>query len=672
MMQQLARIFSLLFLLFCSWQATANNGAVAYAYPIKNITIDADLSDWPTNAVRYPIDRYRDEAKKNRPGDASAYFMTGYDPQRKFLYVGVVMEDDDYVRNPDDGHYSSHDVHLLYLDLKHLAEGSGVIAYKKSADHQEIVNQDKSPWYPEIAKASWDDVAVELRREGKRTYYEWRVALPEYLEKGRAIGFDYVIFDKDEGREFSWLAWGPEVGKSSNSNRLGDWVPITQKTPLVEVAGKLSKQEETIKEWPATVSLTSTVQDKLRLNALVDSNGQYVVKVPVGDYRLSVPEDIVWENWHDLRRVAGKEAKKVSLHQGKQSEIPELKIASLPQPDLIGEQGILHEVFNAEVAKKVDAFVEAYRAYYEIPGVSLGLIKDGKLIYHNRYGVENSISQKPLREEAVFEAASITKSVFAYVMNRLQQRGDFDLSRPLYEQQPFPELEEFPEYKKMTGRHVLTHVSGLPNWGARMINEPGTKYGYSGEGFEYLKKVVAGGAGDHLPDSIQHLLDNEVLLPLGMQNTYFKRDPKLTERGVAGHMANRPTAQSYDTWPGMAFSMHTNAQDFAPFAIALLERKGLTSAQAEDMFSYHTILPEEDFLDGYKAGFGLGIALRESPYGLAFGHGGNNGDFRCQFEVYDDLKMGYIVFTNSSTGGPLVYDIFRFLVEGKERPNSPE
>ncbi|WP_264758367.1 serine hydrolase domain-containing protein [Neolewinella persica] len=197
-------------------------------------------------------------------------------------------------------------------------------------------------------------------------------------------------------------------------------------------------------------------------------------------------------------------------------------------------------------------------------------------------------------------------------------------------------------------------------------------YGYSGEGFEYLKKVVVGGVGDHLPDSIQRLLDEEVLEPFGMSNTYFKRDPKLSERGISGHLHLRPTVQEYGLWPGMAFSMHTNAQDFAPFAIALLERKGLRPEQAEDMFSYHTLQPEENFMEGYKAGFGLGIALRDSPYGLVFGHGGNNGDFRCQFEVYDELKMGYIIFTNSSTGGPLNFDLFRFLVEGEGKQLSKE
>ena len=308
---------------------------------------------------------------------------------------------------------------------------------------------------------------------------------------------------------------------------------------------------------------------------------------------------------------------------------------------------------------------EKYKKHYDIPAVSLAIIQDGALVYHHSYGVENNTSEKPLRDEAVFEAASITKLVFSYMMNRLVQRGEFDLDKPLYETLPFPELEEYPEYKLMTARHVLTHKSGLPNWGARLINTPGTIYGYSGEGFEYLKKVLAGTVSDELPQIIQAHLEKEILNPFGMTNTYFMCNDQLPDLKVAGHFDGIPNMFDCPDWPGVAYSMHTEAKDFVPFALALLNRKGLTKTQADEMFAFHTLYDKEDWTNGYKSGFGLGVALRESPYGLVFGHSGNNGDFRCNFEMYDKLKTGYIVFTNSNTADPLLDDIKHLLVEGK-------
>jgi hypothetical protein len=58
------------------------------------------------------------------------------------------------------------------------------------------------------------------------------------------------------------------------------------------------------------------------------------------------------------------------------------------------------------------------------------------------------------------------------------------------------------------------------------------------------------------------------------------------------------------------------------------------------------------------------VHVRESPFGNVIGHGGNNGDFKCLFEVYQELNMGYVVFTNSSMGDQLAADLAEFLVEG--------
>ncbi|MTB52456.1 serine hydrolase [Lewinella sp. W8] len=641
----------------------SNNGKVAFAFPIKNITVDGRMDDWPAGLKKYAINGYRYGARADHPDDANAFFMAGHNLAENAIYVFVSVRDDDYVRTPDDDHYASHDLQVLYLDVKHDPAGSGVLAYELTEDHRKIVHQEDMPWYPELARANWDNVTVKILREGGTTNYEWKIVLPDTLEVPRALGFDYVIFDKDESQNSVSLEWGPGGEKFSNNDRLGDLVLVREGTLLSEVTGRIEKVGMAKEGMPERVELTHRGKHPFRLTARTDSLGNYALTVPVMSYEVSIRPQYHWNNWFDLDRMVGGNPVNIRVRDVEKNVATPLMVAVEPQP-APPEKGVLHEKFTKGTAQRVDEYIRTYMDYYNIPGVSVGLIQDGKLVYHRTYGVENAMTGKPVRMESVFEAASITKSVFAYVMNRLTQRGDFDLDRPLHEQFPFPELEKYPEYKKMTARHVLTHVSGLPNWGAKLLHPPGTQFGYSGEGFEYLKKVVAGGVGPHLPDSIQRLLDQELLEPLGMTNTYFKDDPQLRERGVSGHYDGRPTRQSYDAWPGMAFSMHTNAQDFAPFALALLERKGLTEAQAEAMFTMQTLEKEENFLNGYPTGFGLGIALRESPYGMVFGHGGNNGDFRCQFEVYDDLKMGYIIFTNSSTGGPLVFDFHKFAVEG--------
>lgn len=645
----------------------ANNGSLAFIYPVSNIAIDGNMDDWPAEIHANAMLHTHYGAGIDGPEDGLAFWRGGYDAQSGYLYFVVTMADDDYVKTPDNGHFSSHDFQVLYIDPMHSPEGAGVIAYEVDEHHRKIVEQEGLHFYPQVKNASFDNVELAIERKNNVVTYEWKIKISGALNPGRVIGFDYAVFDKDTDQDHVMLTWGPTPGnKFMNSNLIGDLVLLEADDAIGSVQGALTWKGEAGNKWPSSIKFNSVKRPELFINTSVDSLGQYSLKLPAGDYEITIPPSWQMEHWFDIDLVEGtNEVPNISVAKGNKLTMDTIAVSVATKPDLIPEKGILHAPFTSASAKQVDDFVTAYRTYYNIPAVSLAIIQDGKLAYHQSYGVENNISKKPLRDEAVFEGASISKLVFAYVMNRLVQRGEFDLEKPLYESLPFPELEEYPEYKLMTGKHVLTHVSGLPNWGVRMKNKPGTTYGYSGEGFEYLKRVLAGGDSDELPQIIQSHLDKEILDPLGMTNTYFMCNDKLPNLKVAGHFDGIPNMFDCPDGPGMAFSMHTEAKDFTPFALALLNREGLTKDQAEKMFRFHTLQDEEDWMDGYKAGFGLGVALRNSPYGLVFGHGGNNGDFRCTFEMYDDLKTGYIVFTNANTAGPLLFDITRFLVEGE-------
>ncbi|MEM1322350.1 MAG: serine hydrolase [Bacteroidota bacterium] len=660
--------YFLAFLVFYCTPLKANNGSLTYIYPISNISIDGNLNDWPADIQANAMLNVHYGAGIEGPEDGLAFWRGGYDAQSGYLYIGVTMVDNDYVKTPDNSHFSSHDFQVLYIDPNHSPEGGGVIAYEVDEDHRKIVEQEGLRFYPQVRDASFDQVELAIGKENNVITYEWRIQVAGPLQPGRVIGFDYAVFDKDTDEDHVMITWGPTGGnKFMNANLVGDMVLLEAGNPLSKVQGTVKWKGEAGSEWPSTVRFNDSKTPNVFYNVSIDSLGQYSLNLPKGNYEITIPPSWQRKDWPEIDLVEGVgKVPNITVSSKQALIVDTIEVRLAPKPNLIPKQGVLRSPFTSATTQQVDEFVESYQAYYNIPAVSLALIQDGELVYHQSYGVENNISKKSLRDEAVFEAASITKLVFAYMMNRLVQRGEFDLDKPLYESLPFPELEAYPEYKLMTGRHVLTHVSGLPNWGARMINKPGTVYGYSGEGFEYLKKVLAGGSTAEMPQIIQSHLEKEILKPLGMTNTYFMCNDKLTDLKVAGHIDGIPNTFDCPDAPGMAFSMHTEAKDFVPFALALLNRKGLTEEQAKKMFSFHTLYDKEDWLNGYKSGFGLGVALRESPYGLVFGHGGNNGDFRCTFEMYDNLKTGYIMFTNANTAEPLLFDLIRFLVEGGE------
>jgi hypothetical protein len=164
------------------------------------------------------------------------------------------------------------------------------------------------------------------------------------------------------------------------------------------------------------------------------------------------------------------------------------------------------------------------------------------------------------------------------------------------------------------------------------------------------------------------VLKEEVIEPMGLYHTFFSKNDSLQKVVANGHYDMLPTPAELPDAPGMAWSMHTEAKIFTRFMLYLMEQKGLSEQTYNNMFSKHSEFkfdPGEE-MPRYPSYMGMSLEIRETPFGKTFGHGGNNGDFRCQFEVYKDQKMGYAIFTNADSSNPLLDLMREFLVEGKD------
>ena len=486
----------------------------------------------------------------------------------------------------------------------------------------------------------------------------------EQLRVGRSIGFDYEVIDKDKGEEGfpSVLGLSPGGGKAFNTSNVSDLVLVDPKAKSGTLSGKIGWKESSDIPLPNTIRLNSTDNPLLQLTIKVAEDGSYEANLPQGNYQISPPYAIRYSNESMKFAVMDRKQSLQLSHHASTTVAPDFLLRTLSFPDVIPSKGRLHELKEKEV-QQVDAFMKDMMDYFQVPGASLALIKDGKEIHHQTYGYQNALTKEPVNEQTLFEAASITKAVFAFVVNRLVERGEFDLNKPLHQYLPFEEVVEDERYQLMTGYHVLTHTSGLPNWGRYMQESPGTKYGYSGEGFEYLKRAVVHETGR----DIEELVATEFLQPLEISNTHFSKNGALVKVAAHGHFETQPTIFDIPTEAGMAHSMYTNAHNFSPFLIALLERKGLQASTYDNMLQPQTKTPSSPYEEAlnWKESFGLGIVTAETPYGKMYGHGGNNGDFRCQFEVFDEGKIGYALFTNGSNGHLLVRALREFLITGK-------
>lgn len=661
-----------------------SNGAIAHAYPVSSITIDGNTQDWPKDFTRYPINKLPYGGGPKDKNDFDAYFQVGYNLSEKALYIVVVITDDSHIVDTTDAsEWNTQDTFNFYIDQQHSPDGSGVDLYQYGENYKDTNNQSIS-WDPAKKNTNWDAIEIKSKRNKNTTIYECKVKLNSTLIVGKSIGIDHVFIDKDaddDQNSNSFIAWGNSGGKSSAPGRLGDVILMKEKEKTGAISGKLKWKNSAMKGYPNRIRFTSTHNPALWIQTVVDSTGNYSLDLPSGEYIISPASGLFYQDESEFRdeklfRINTKDTNiKITAVSNKTITAPIFELSTIPDPDIIPDKGILHD-FDIKKASIVDTFIKTYQEHYQIPGVSLALIKNGKVVYHQTYGVKNTLTKKKVDHNTLFEAASITKPVFGFAVMRLVERGIIDLDKPLYEYLPFKAIAHDDRYKLITARHVMSHKTGFPNWA--WMNEdgkidikftPGTKYRYSGEGFEYLKRVVTKVTGK----DINTILKEEVLTPLGLENTYFSKNEYLAKVVSNGHFDNLPSQASLPENPGMAWSMHTEAKTFTNFLLGLQNKKGLKPETYKEMFKIQTRIPkdkEDPSPEGWENYFGLSIHMQKTPFGSSFGHGGNNGDFRCEAVLYSDLNMGYVVFTNSNTGDSLNTALLEFLITGKQKKSN--
>lgn len=647
-----------------------DNGAIAYAYPMEGITIDGEVSDWPKNLTRFPIKEtpfYFGSPAKNKQ-DLSAYFQVGYQLSSGSLFIAVVITDENHqVDNSKQASWNTQDAYVLYVDEQHLSNGSGMNVYEIGEKLKQIADPSGS-WDPKVKKADWSNVKVAFKRKGNQSIYECQVKIGKNLKAGQSVGIDHVIADKDaddKKGQLSCVAWGKSRGKNEQVGKLGTVLLMEPTKQTGTIAGQLSWKEGIFKKYPNKLRFTSEQNPALWTDVTVNRSGTYEAKLPAGTYKMSLIGNIHYENRKRVRMKGDFQLVKVKANQ--KVNIPTSKLTILPSPDLLPAKGkgILLD-FNAKKAKDLDQFVKTYLDFYEIPGASLALIKNGEVVYHKAYGTKNTFTGDKVTNKTLFAAGSVTKPVFAFAVCRLAERGIIDLDKPLYQYLPYKAIAHDKRHKLITARFVLSHRTGLPNWIYNKYAKvdlrftPGTKFSYSGEGFEYLKRVIVKITGK----DISTILKEEVLTPLNLKNIYFKENKYLAKNVSHGHYNNLPTLSELPVNPGMAWSMHTEAKALSNFVLGLWNKKGLKPATYQDMFHHHSKV-SYSYLPGWKEYFGLGISMETTPFGPTFGHSGDTGDFKCLFKMYKDLKVGFVLFTNSDTGNELNKAIERYLITGR-------
>ena len=331
---------------------------------------------------------------------------------------------------------------------------------------------------------------------------------------------------------------------------------------------------------------------------------------------------------------------------------------------------------GASTIASLEARIPELMKQADIPGVSIALIRDGKTYWLHDFGVRSTKANLPVTPDTIFEAASLSKPVFAYGVLKLVDQGKLDLDAPLSKYLPKPYIEGDPRLDQITARVVLSHRTGFRNWRGddatlKIYFTPGERFSYSGEGFVYLQKVVEQITGKPLND----YMTEAVFTPLGMTSSSYVWRDDFDSLTANGHDPDGQAADKYKPKePNTASSLQTTARDYAAFLDALLAGKGLKPATFREMETPQiavnpdcTNCTERVPQQLSKSVFwGLGIGIQETAQGESLWHWGDNGSFKCYTLLYPKQKFGLVYFANSENGLSIARELVRIAVGGDQ------
>ena len=312
-----------------------------------------------------------------------------------------------------------------------------------------------------------------------------------------------------------------------------------------------------------------------------------------------------------------------------------------------------------------DAGYQAFsRAVQEagIPGAQL-LHGKGRDVTLYCTGLKRSDGSEAVDAQTVFQAASLSKVVGAYVALRLADAGVIDLDTPLWQYWPSPRLKDNLPAQAITARMVLSHTSGLPNWQIspadpaidttplQSLFAPGQAFAYSGEGFYLLQRTLEQVTGK----AWEQLAREQAFEPLGMHSSHYLATPRFNAHKAYGHHADGTLERErVFAWENTAWTLSTTASDYHRFiSKALFAGEGLLPATHAAMLApvSDAIDPRATTAPQPRIAWGLGVGLQQDEEGRRLlWHWGDNPGFKAFFALDRDSGQHLVLLTNSQNG----------------------
>ena len=335
-------------------------------------------------------------------------------------------------------------------------------------------------------------------------------------------------------------------------------------------------------------------------------------------------------------------------------------------------EGLKRDLPADNLIADLQKYIPALMKQINVPGVSIALIRDAKILWTQGFGVKSALTKEPVTTDTPFEAASLSLPAFAYATLKLSDQGKLKLDAPLWNYLPdyFLPADE-PNSRLITARMILSHTSGLrarlEDKKIRISSTPGEKWSYSVLGYGYLQRVI-----EHIVSGpLEVFMQKNLLQPLGMQNSSYEWNEKYEKTAAKGHneagervpgknfyeryrgfsaeqKARIRDLQPEDAAPSAAFSLTSTATDYARFMIEIIESSQNNRSHVPETLMAEMLKPQAKVTDAIAWGLGWGLELRAN--GEAFWHWGNASTLQHFVVGQKKQGSGVVIMTNSANG----------------------
>ncbi|HWN98872.1 MAG TPA: serine hydrolase domain-containing protein [Blastocatellia bacterium] len=337
-------------------------------------------------------------------------------------------------------------------------------------------------------------------------------------------------------------------------------------------------------------------------------------------------------------------------------------------------------------ADQLDDYIKSEMEKQHIPGLSIAIVRDGKVIRAQGYGLANVELNVPATAQTVFRIGSVSKQFIATGIMLLVEEGKVSLDDKVGKY-----LEGTPDtWKEITVRHLLTHTSGLVRespafnplkdqnnaeiikaaYSLPLSFATGSKWEYSNLGYFILAEIISKASGQPWPE----YMADRVFKPLGMSSTRTISLKEVVPNRASGYDWSKPKVENADILialrPSGAFD--STVLDLAKWDAALYSDRILKQSTRKQMWQPLAETTRKN-PGGRVTSYGFGWFIDKVNGRTVVFHGGSQPGFRADFERFVDDKVTIIILTNSDQAKPeaIARGVAAFYITGLANAASP-